>query len=844
MNAFLACIYEQMERKGFGKARADKVAKRFEGLSEYYRRQGVADPELSAMTQAFNELHEEISERAKRSLSDVIGYADAKARFDEALSRNKTMLPSRVAIAFVEHQQSVGGLSYEQHLKTTRGQIWSVMNDVLDKVGKGAFGTQRGKAHLENIVDEIFGKDTKDLVAKEVAKAWRATADAGVDLFNLAGSSLRKLNDWRLPQRMNAAKLVRAGEKAFVDAMNDALDWSRMSWPDGMPIETAAREGVLKEVFATLKTGGATKIDPGKFTGRGAAIGNQLAEHRFLHFKDADAWKRIHNQFGDGNVFDVMTSHLESMTHEIALIKTFGTNPARRAEILKALALSKAAAIDKATTEPQPGLVGGAKRTVTSKTEAELKNIFNPMFERVTRTNPMDPESIKGSLVTGTANILTSAQLGAAFLLAMPGDFATMANVASFNHLGGFNPLSTYLKAIATDIGHQRAIAGQSGFIMDEVIASNYTSARFLTLNTYGPQVTRRIADTVLRASYLAKHTVGLRWAVQSEFMGLLARSRGKAFGELPFTEMMQRYGITADDWNAFRENVQNWQPRPDVNFLRPIDLLKTSLKQKDDLFHKFQGMIFQESRHMIPEGTIESNVRLKGNTRPDTLPGAILHSFSMYKSFPMAFWMQYGRLAMTRPDWRSRIGFVAGLGASMVFAGALGVQMRELTQGRDPLPMNTGQFLGKALLASGGMSIWGDFLFQGINQFGSGPEDVAAGPIVSALGDTTQLLLGDAFQWAGALGTLNQGDTHAKFPQRLVSYARRYTPGTSLWFARLALQRQVFDRLEELADPRAYQKRQRRATQQRKVFGNQSYWPAGSRTPQRTPDVTGAFGQ
>ena len=58
---------------------------------------------------------------------------------------------------------------------------------------------------------EIFGEDTGDLAAKELATGWRKVQEASVDLFNNAGGSMRKLKDWNLPQTRSMAKLIADG---------------------------------------------------------------------------------------------------------------------------------------------------------------------------------------------------------------------------------------------------------------------------------------------------------------------------------------------------------------------------------------------------------------------------------------------------------------------------------------------------------------------------------------------------------------------------------------------------------------------------------------------------------
>ena len=834
---FVTCVVEQLDRQGFGKKKAEEIVERFNGLADNYKLQGVADPEVRAMSQVFNEQALKTGEKAKRAMTDLLKRAEIEDRFAGFMQNTKVFGsgtdaaagPGRIAISFIEDDPRSGGLSYSTNRETVTGQLWAIGGDVLENIGKGVMGRQKGTAHLDNVVREAFGGNTGDAVAKEVATAWRKMTDASIDMVNRAGGSARKLADWAMPQGQSAVKLLREGFEAWRDVHMKALDWGKMAWPDGSPIPVADREKVLKEVYQTLSTGGANKIKPGAFNGRGAAVGNMMDQHRFLRYVDGDAWLEVHKRFSDGSVFDVMSSHVSDMAHKIALLQTFGTNPSHMADTIRAVALSKAAELDNADLSPKKG------RSAVSETEALLKNKFGPMFEQVTRANPMDPDSLAGNLVVGTANILTSAQLGAASLLAIPGDFVTSAAVKAFNKMNPFGGVDFYFKTLATDRAFMEKIATQSGFVFDEVSQAVYAQQRFTGLNTVGPQFTKRVADGVLRASLLSGHTKAARWASQAEFMGLLAREAGTAFDDLPFKAVMERYGITGAEWDAFRTGVQPWQPRGDVNFLRPIDVLDTKIKDADVLYQKLQGMILEESRKMVPEGTIEGSVQLKDTSRPDTLPGAVLYSFAMYKNFPVSMMMTYGRLAMSNPDRQGRLSLIAGLGVGMTLTGAMGVQMREISKGKDPLPMNTPAFWGKALLAGGAMSIYGDFLFAGINQFGRGPGEAIAGPVAGFMGDTAQLVFGDAFSWADAMGGLKE-QKDSKTLSKAVEYAKRYTPGSSLWWARAALERQVWDRLAEVADPNAYASFQRRRDKQRRDYGNDYFWAPGERAPDRLP--------
>ncbi len=844
IESFSACIRDNLKDRRFGKERADEIIGDFERRTKAHMQAGRSETDASmiAMRETFDNLSDVAVEKAKRTAKMIRTQAENMERIKQGLNVDLKVLDAgraegkkktsrgeaigRAAVSLIEDDPRFNGLSYSTTKEVYRGQLFAIMGDVLDKFGKGAFGKQNGKAHLPNVVKEIFGEKTGDASATELAEAWLKVSDLGADLFNQAGGSMKKLARY-MPQGQNAAKAIAMGKDEWFRLMNRSIDWDKTRWPDGGIIDEADRAKLLlgdeetPGMFDTFATDGGTKIDPTAFRGKGRAVGNAMDNHRFLHYKNADAWLEVHDKLGDGNVFDVMSHHIENMAHKTALVETFGPNPDMTAMNIEAMVRRASAGI------------GGVEK---NKADDILKNKFRPMMDLVNRTNPMNPESVLGNTVVGVSNILTAAQLGSAALLAMPGDFLQTTAVRALNNMDLFGGINHYFKTIATDRAFMGKIAAQSGFVMDDAVIATYATQRFTGMATVGPAVTRRISDTVMRASMMAGHTKAARWATQSEFMGLLSRSTDTDFDALPFSQVMRRYGITAEDWDAFRKEVTPHQPRQDVNFLRPIDILNTKLANKQELYRKFQGMVFEESRKMVPESTIEATSMLKGTSRPDTLVGAILHSFSMYKNFPISFWMIYGRLGMTSKSVKGRLGFYAGLGAGMTMVGAIGTQMREVAQGRDPMPMDTPAFMGKAFLSGGALSIWGDFLFGGVNRMQGGATETVAGPGVGFFADTTQLAFGDVFKWAESVGTLDSKEIKSNTPARLVEYMKRYTPGSNVWWSRLALERQVWDRLQELADPKTHAKRRRKEKNQKQTFGNESWWPAGESTPDRLP--------
>ncbi len=75
-----------------------------------------------------------------------------------------------------------------------------------------------------------------------------------------------------------------------------------------------------------------------------------------------------------------------------------------------------------------------------------------------------------------------------------------------------------------------------------------------------------------------------------------------------------------------------------------------------------------------------------------------------------------------------------------------------------------------------------------------------------------------------------------------LVKFTQRYLPGSSLWYARLALERKVWDQLQLMTDPKARSKFRRAETKYRRDFGQKYWWGPGDTAPTRAPRYSAAI--
>lgn len=826
--SFLACITQQLTERGLGAKRIAALTEKYQRAFDNHVASGAteADASMLASTRILEDLEADKARKAKTQLASLQMLGRVKSVVEQARSVDTSLFAfdgpnakgrefGAAVMSMLAYDPRFKGLNYTTLYELHAKQMKSFMAQTWDEMGKGTLGVQRGSAHLDNVVRAHFG-DASDPVASRAFDGFNKATAVGVDLINRMGGSLRKMERY-FPQPINsAAKLMKGGMADFVAKHADWLDWNKTRWADGSPIPEDMRVEFLENVYKTLVTNGANKIKPDALRGFGSSTANMLEDRRMLYYKDADAWLSAHKDYGDGNTVDLMDEHIDWLANKIASLQVMGPSPTTFRSVVHNTV--------RRALQNDPQALKGA--------EGHLKNRFDQTLDVITHRNPMDPENVLAAGVVGTSNILNAAQLGSAFIPAVFGDTFTAAFVRRVDGLPVFPWLGELVRGMAHS-GELRTAAADAGMVADDVVQAGYALTRFTGITTYGPSASRTVSDKLMRASWLSRWTQVARLAPRMEFLTMFARERAKSFADLDWRAMAERHGISEADWDAFRAGpVYTHKGR---EMLRPIDRAKEDAT--DPLYFKFQSMVLAESKLMVLDSTTEASVLMKGATRPDTLYGAVLHSFAMYKNFPVTFAMSMGRLTLAQPSKQTRIGMIAGLGVGMTMAGALAIQTSEILSGRDPQPMNDAKFLARAMLKGGALSIWGDFLASGTGGYGRGAAGVVAGPLAGAATDVLGLTFGELVEAFD-----DKGMKDKPVFARLVEFAKRNTPGTNLWYARLLLEREIWDNLQMLADPRAHEAFRRKEAARLKATGNEFYWHPGDSLPERAPSAEGVW--
>jgi len=233
--------------------------------------------------------------------------------------------------------------------KVLTAEVHAKMDEILHTFRKGAVSGDlrrkmpQQKMRLDNFVKELFGEDTGDEAARDMARMWHEVSEILRQQFNAAGGSIGKLEKWGLPQHHDQAALIAIGRDAWVQEIFPLLDRDAMKHPlTGRKMTEAELRESLAFIWENVTTNGWLDKEPSGNAGRGAMF-RRHADHRFLIFKDADSWLKYQKKFGEADPFAAMMGHVNTMTKDIAAMQILGPNPDAMFRYLKQMVEKRAA---------------------------------------------------------------------------------------------------------------------------------------------------------------------------------------------------------------------------------------------------------------------------------------------------------------------------------------------------------------------------------------------------------------------------------------------------------------------------------------------------------------------
>ena len=771
----------------------------------------MAENPATSEAEAMAAAAETLTREAKAQKRQVAMQALASFRNDQDLAAHPDGIAAGVRGIFARDISGKGvQFNVEGRAQALRGIMHGMLADALDAYRSKTVGLTRDTLGLIRFVREIYGEATGDGVAAAAKAGWVKATDWGVAAFNAAGGNLQRNAAWRLPQEWDSAAVKAAGRTAFLDYMERATADGRLrvvDWETGKPVDALRRAEIISNAFERISTDGLSDLIPGRQVN--TKLANARTEKRAFEWTSADAWLDFNRTYGKGDngIWDVITGHVDGMAQDIAMLQRLGPNPAAEAR----------------------RLIDVAKKADSGQ--------FGQYWLEATwdQVSGAGTSPVVDWLARGGSNIrawLSSAQLGSAVLSSVT-DFNTLRATAAWNGISRNGVMGEYLNLLNPANAEDRLRAVRSGLVADGW-AQRARAAQRSMMEEIGQTLPARVANVVMRVSGMEAHTQAAKWAFGMEFLGHLADNAGRAMDALdaPLRATMQRYGISAADWDLIR--TRGVLEQDGVRHIYPEQLVREVADRPAlEAGTRLLEMINTERGFAVVEpGAVERAMTL-GRTQPGTIEGEFLRSSMQYKAFPITMMTRHMMRGLKAGDSGK---YMIGLAVGLTLMGGFAMQLKAVANGRDPRDMTDWKFWGAAFFQGGGTGILGDFLNSALTR-------ADRSFYMTAIGGPTAGLLDDLAKLTGANITATTEGKDAHFGRDLANFVRRNTPGTSLWYSRLAVDRLMWDRVQELADPE-YQRAFRRIEDRARRENNQQFWwGPGDRGPDRAPAMGAAIG-
>lgn len=810
------CVQDAVAQGRLSQAMAARVIARVDQLLA----KGL--DEAQAMRQAARDVVEAAAEKQRQMMKRIVLAARNVAL---AESHPKGFAAGVRALLARDLHGVATYSNVEARQRAVRGLAHARLVDFLDRYRAKYLGLWQDTAGIERFVRALYG-DSNNAEAQALARAWDDTVEMLRQRFIAAGGSrFTAREEWRLPQQWDAQKLRAAGRDAYLAWMHEQLAAGRLRIRDyetGLDANPLRQAEIIARAYDRITTDGLVDLVPGRVeTSR--ILADRHAQTRAFEWTSADAYLEFTERFGVGKarLYDLLNGHIDAMARDIALLEVLGPNPEWMVRYLRDEARKR--------LRDTPDRANRAAWLIDSTWHWVSGTANTPVNEWVATA----ARELRGWL--------TAAQLGSAFL-SSASDFATMRQVAAWNGTSFARVLRRYLRLMNPADPADRRLAVRTGLIA-EAWAQRAAGAMRYHADIVGLGLGTRVADTVMRASLLAPHTQAGRWAVALELLATAGEQAGRRWDELPVAlrRGLAGYGIGPAEWDIARTTAVVREGG--LTLLSPEALARTADpatpggRERLELASRLLEWAQSEARLALPEVGAAERALTLAQTRPGTFTGELLRSAMQFKSFPIAVMLMHLGRALNAARAGDHGRYLASFPIGMTAAGALAMQMRQIAQGRDPRDMTDWRFWAAAYVQGGGAGIVGDFLYAPIART---DQDFYA----FMFGGPMDGLVSDVAKVAGLnLSALDDERRERALGADLARLARRYTPGTSLWYSRLATDRLLWDALQDYVDPEAPRRWRQIERRWLRETGQEFWWAPGEAVPRRAPRPAAAVG-
>lgn len=799
------CLTKLVAAKQISQKQADDALALHEGIQgRLYPEMGPASAEAVSALEAARVMAQAAQERKLMAAKQAIRQAEIAGRMEKHPKGKTAGLMSALVRDNWEAGSKTGdSINIESHAEGVTKRLLKMVDNAFEPYRSTMAGLRQDTETIWNVVDEIYGVDTGDINAKAAAKGFTDATKYAVDRVKKGGKPLSVLEDWRLPQMWDARQVKKGGERAFLDDLWKEYESGNLRVIDKEGQGDAPRgavPGIIQNAFKDITIG----------KGQGSGAGGFSNQLRVFRFENPETYKRLMKKYGvgDGGLFNTMMGHIQGMGKEIAFVEVLGPRYQQAFEKL----LSSARDDDAVRAS---GIGQRLQRSITMNSPAAAQRTYDALSGRL----GMAQSELIAGIGGGIRNLQTASRLGSAAVAALPGDSVTTMLASNYNAIPATAVLSRLMRDLTTNREGAETLARQLNLTAATVLDTAIGTKRFDD-EIIGQGITGRAADAVMRLSGINGWTEGLKRSFSMEFMGLIARQAELKHGDLDpvFRGFLDRYGFTPDDWDKLRT-----APQIEAEGSKFFDVNGVEDQRLAD---RLMSAVIDERHFAVVEPDSRIRGAMAGGLQRGTIMGEAVRSATQFKSFPMTFMMTHMMRSMTQGDMGNRAYRTTQLILMTTIAGAALVQVQGLIAGRDPqdMSMSNGKFWVEAMMRGGGLGMMGDFVHSSVSRGGEGITQLVAGPgpgaVIGATGDLAQTLAGNK-EMSG---------------KTLAQHMKAWTPGSSLWYSKLATDRLIFDNIQSMIDPDYRSSFSRYERRMKKDFGQTFWWGPGDTLPDRGP--------
>ena len=725
----------------------------------------------------------------------------------------------------IAHNGDMSGITslnseYKVIANETKRHMWNFYTKI-----KGALGIWTDNNLMKDVARERFGEDTGNSVAKQIATELGKMYDDLRVRFNAAGGDIGDLgDDFGFNTIWEGDKLKDAGVQQWLDDALKNIDRSKYVDVDGNPLTNDQIKEMISYSFESITTDGLNKLNVGEVVQGGGKVVNRMSQSRVLHWKNADAWLEMQQKYGALPFVDLIDSHIDTMAKNIALVEKFGSNPNRAFEILA----QEAKRIDGANGIKTNALTDGIRRATT------MYDVF------ANREMNHGSEALNSFGVAYRAwNVST--MLGSA-LLASLSDIAPMIKLARMHNLSVAKLMGNLVKELNPFNPKDRELSFSMGIAVDEITSSlgRFAAEDLTSVYDRASQVARisnTAASTIMRASLLNAWTRATKAAWSKTLMNKYANlPKEKKWGQLDAEDQsfLKAVGLDERTWEvmSLAEPMKDGAGNPLMTTQSILNIpdeqlnhLGNPLEVKNQAVKKYFSHVLDEQGMAVIESGLRERTRLYGKTHGGEILGFFGRGMMQFKSFPVTFLMRHGTRALRDGALSpTPYTYMIPLALGMSAMGALSLQLGEIANGNNPLPMWDDDkpdvalsFMTKSMMKGGGMTLLGDIVAAGADTSGRDGRDFLLGPMGGDMVKLAQLTSGTANQ------ILNGKDVTSKTNQ-MYMLAKSKIPGQNLWYTKTAMNRLMFDDIQNMIAPDYQQKYKRKMQKQ----GRSQWWESG----------------